>query len=244
MFLYEARRLQWPLDQTLSVMAGCVLGGALGAVLGSALFSGWAELPARVQALSWDGRTVVGGLGGGFVGVELAKKWVGFRGSTGPAFALAVPLGHALGRIGCLCAGCCFGTVTDVPWALHYPAGSVPHVVQMAQGLVTATSALPLPVHPAPIYDIAWSLGLLALLWRLRDWPWRVPGSSFRLYLLGFALGRVLLEFLRGDALQPESFPLKPVQVVLLAVVCRTGWALYRDEVRAARLASAPGSRK
>ena len=217
-FLWRAKHLGWPLDQCLGIVTGCALGGLIGASLGTVLFGGWAEVLTRIAHFALTGKSIVTGILGGFAGVEIAKRVVGFRGSTGPAFALAVPLGHAIGRLGCLCAGCCFGTPTALPWGIVYPPGAPAHHA--------------LAVHPVPLYEFTWDLLVFALLWRLRDAPWRHPGSSFRLYLLLFAVGRCVLEFVRGDSPAAGVWLLKPVQALLLLVILRQVWMLRQAEGR------------
>ncbi len=89
----------------------------LGAVLGAYLF----ELPADL--LGWappidghaylGGRTVLGGLLGGWAAVELEKRRIGHLAPTGDRFALPLAIGLGVGRIGCVLAGCCRGRPLD-----------------------------------------------------------------------------------------------------------------------------------
>src|SRR5690606_24252142 len=55
------------------------------------------------------GKSITGALPGGWAGVEITKRFVGYRGITGDRFALLLPVPLALGRFGCLDAGCCRG---------------------------------------------------------------------------------------------------------------------------------------
>lgn len=48
--------------------------------------------------------------------------------------APGVVLGVALGRIGCFLNGCCYGGLSDVPWAVQFPAGSPAYVDQAQRG--------------------------------------------------------------------------------------------------------------
>jgi hypothetical protein len=59
---------------------------------------------------------VTGALVGGVLGVEAVKSMVGLRAGTGDLFALTVPLALALGRIGCIAAGCCPGIECEPAW--------------------------------------------------------------------------------------------------------------------------------
>ncbi|MDO4586280.1 MAG: prolipoprotein diacylglyceryl transferase [Planctomycetia bacterium] len=49
-------------------------------------------------------------------------------------FAPGLMLGIAIGRIGCLMNGCCFGSVCDLPWAIQFPTESPAHFYQMEHG--------------------------------------------------------------------------------------------------------------
>ncbi len=104
--------------------------------------------------------------------------------------APSLALGHAIGRIGCLLAGCCWGSSCDLPWAITYTSP-----------VAAANLGTPLhqALHPFPIYAALANLGLyavLAALYRRRPAPGRVFGT----YLVLYGVGRFLLEWTRGDA--------------------------------------------
>lgn len=92
------------------------LAGLCGGVLGAKL-SEWVLLHSQILLTQpqlfldprMGGRTVVGGVLAGWLCVEIAKKQLGIRRSTGDSFALALPLGETIGRIGCWFNGCCYG---------------------------------------------------------------------------------------------------------------------------------------
>lgn len=95
------------------------IGALLGAVIGAHLFElpadllGWtAPVPGHVGA-PFLGRTVLGGLLGGWIGVEIAKLTLGYRGATGDRFAAPLAISLTLGRLGCVVAGCCPGEPID-----------------------------------------------------------------------------------------------------------------------------------
>ena len=237
-FYRAARREGMSAEVALSIMAGCALGATLGATLMSALFVPWHELPARLaEGSAFIGRTVIGGIAGGIVGVELCKKLVGHARSTGAAFALAIPPGHAIGRVGCLLQGCCYGTPTSLPWGVRYPALSFAHASHVARGVLPSTAVSSLSVHPAPLYELAFDLCLWCLLLAARP-RLRAEGSLFRLYLTSYAAFRLLAEFVRGDSAPPSGFFLKPVQVLLLLAMLAYGLRLRASE-RAASVRAA-----
>ncbi|MCU0234677.1 MAG: prolipoprotein diacylglyceryl transferase, partial [Thermoanaerobaculales bacterium] len=64
--------------------------------------------------------------------------------------APSLALGHAIGRVGCLLAGCCWGARCDLPWALTYTSPVA------AQRLGTP---LHVPLHPYPVYEAIFNLG-------------------------------------------------------------------------------------
>jgi len=100
----------------------------------------------------------------------------------------AVALGHAITRVGCLCAGCCYGTPAwNLPWAVTYshPASSSAY-----RGV---------PVHPTPIYDAMANLAILALLLSLRQ-RGVFRGTLVWVYLSTYGCARFVIEFCRGDA--------------------------------------------
>lgn len=99
---------------------GGLAGAFVGAKISYLLAEGWLHTgdPQR-WALWLSGKSVMGALPGGWIGVELAKKLMGYRKPTGDRFALILPIPLILGRLGCLHAGCCLGIVC--PWG-DWPA--------------------------------------------------------------------------------------------------------------------------
>jgi phosphatidylglycerol:prolipoprotein diacylglycerol transferase len=240
-FYKEFKRLAWPLETMLFVMAGCMFGAAIGSVIFSLLFLDWHEIGPRLRATEFVGRTVIGGIIGGYVGVELTKWRLGYKHSTGDAFAVAIPIGHVFGRIGCLLGGCCFGTLTDSALGVTYPPGSPAFLAHAHAGLIDSTAAASLAVHPAPLYDGLFDLLLFAVLWSLRD-RFLVRGQLFRIYLAAYAGARFILEFWRGDFGFPDAGGPKPVQVLLLLAAIYYSvkvWWTERKAQQALEVASA-----
>jgi prolipoprotein diacylglyceryltransferase len=194
----------WPGYQW--VLVGALLGAIVGAKLGMLMFEPTLRLD-RMLSLDFTGKTVVGGLIGGYIGVELAKKLVGIKQSTGDAFAVAIPLAQAVGRVGCLLNGCCYGTPLEGPLA-----------VDLAD----------VGRHPTQIYESVLLLVLSGWLWSIRHKP-RPAGHLFRRYLVGYALIRFGLEFVRGDPAVHWG-ALSVVQVVCLAAAAVFTGLIVRGE--------------
>ena len=155
-----------------------VLSGIVGAKLAEAVAEGW---PFRtpwwtVFNPELSGRSILGGVIAGWLGLELAKRTYRIKRSTGDLFALALPAGEAVGRIGCFFNGCCYGRVCDLPWAV-WQHGAWRHPAQLYSAAVSATI-----------------FAIVATVRYRRDPP---DGALFRLYLLLFGVGRFTLEFVR-----------------------------------------------
>jgi len=102
---------------------------------------------------------------------------------------LVAATADGVGRWGCFFSGCCWGTPTDLPWAVTFP----PIARRIHAGLPDV------PLHPTQIYLSLNSLailGLLMLAYRRK----RFHGQILCLYVLLYAVTRFLLEQVRGDA--------------------------------------------
>lgn len=104
------------------------------------------------------------------------------------AAAPAVALGQAIGRIGCLSAGCCWGEQCSRPWAITFTDPRAGANVGVPIGV---------PLHPTQIYEAVGLFVLVGLL--LWFGKGRVPGRTFSLYLIGAAVLRFVVEIFRGD---------------------------------------------
>ncbi|PRQ07611.1 prolipoprotein diacylglyceryl transferase [Enhygromyxa salina] len=107
-------------------------------------------------------------------------------------FDLGAPmlaLAHAFGRIGCLCAGCCYGAVHEGALALHYPEGS------------PAFAAGGVGRYPIPLIESAIELSLFMFLMSLRLKK-RFHGQVMLTYVMIYPAARFVLEMFRGDAVR------------------------------------------
>jgi len=126
--------------------------------------------------------------------------------------ALGVPLGHSIGRIGCLMAGCCYGRPTDLPWAVTFtdPQTLGPRGV---------------PVHPTQLYEsLLYLLVFGFILWLRKRKSFQ--GELFGTYLLLAGLARFAVEFFRGDPRGPAVVAGMPVTQVTALVTALVGAVL------------------
>ena len=109
-------------------------------------------------------------------------------------------LGLAFGRVGCLLNGCCFGDRCELPWGLHFPAGSVPWGVLVERGFLGPDSPATYALHPTQVYSAITALGLCLLT--AAYFPRRpYNGAVLILGMVLYAVKRTVVEFLRGDEL-------------------------------------------
>jgi prolipoprotein diacylglyceryltransferase len=162
-----------------------VVGCLLGAILGSKL-AVWLEYPHLVRQhwgsplLIFTGQSIVGGLTGGVVGVEIAKRIAGIHRATGDHFVLPLLIGISIGRIGCFLAGLhddTYGLPTSLPWGVDFGDG--------------------VPRHPTQLYEIGFVAAFGAVLLRLRARLSAEPGLWFKLFLVGYLMWRLLIDFLK-----------------------------------------------
>jgi phosphatidylglycerol---prolipoprotein diacylglyceryl transferase len=98
--------------RVLFIYAAGLAGAFAGAKLAFLLAEAWLHVDDPDRWLIWlSGKSLMGALPGGWLGVEIAKRSVGYRKPTGDRFAMLLPVPLILGRIGCLSAGCCGGTL-------------------------------------------------------------------------------------------------------------------------------------
>ena len=112
--------------------------------------------------------------------------------------APAAALGVALGRVGCFLNGCCYGDICDLPWAVRFPAETLPWIDQVRGGLIPSGALRTLPIHPTQLYSALDGLILCALL--LAYFPLRRrDGEVMALLIVTYPVTRFLIERLRDD---------------------------------------------
>lgn len=135
----------------------------------------------------WNGGLV---FFGGFLGAAAAllvyfsrkklDKW-----QMADIIAPGLALGHAVGRIGCLFAGCCYGRSCDLPFAIRF---SDPH----------SLAPIDVLLHPTQVYSMISNLVIFAvLIWMSKRKKFN--GMIFLSYMMIYSVFRSIIEFFRGD---------------------------------------------
>jgi len=175
---------------------------------------------------------------GAVIGILMAMATFGSRLAPDISFAdlvdeAAPALGTAMvvQRIGCFLNGCCFGTVSTVPWAVQFPSSSLAWVFHIHNGLLPPDALASLPVHPLELYlGLASLAGTIFSLWYGSRKTY--PGQVMLLYLAIDNGGKAIFESLRFSyvrSLQLASLGLS-VGAILILIFKAIG-------VRAERLA-------
>jgi len=184
-------------DLSVWLFAGGLLGArALFVVQHPELVRQWSDV-----VKFWQGGIVFYGcILGGLTGSLLywVRRPFPFR-ATADAVAPALALGIALGRVGCFFNGCCYGSVSNRPWAVRFPARTLPWVRHVEAGLIPPSSLRSLPVHPKQLYAALAGAALLGLL--LAYYPRRRrDGEVMVLLMVTYPITRFVIEFFRGDS--------------------------------------------
>jgi prolipoprotein diacylglyceryltransferase len=146
-----------------------------------------------------------------------------------------IPLGVALAfaRLGCFMAGCDYGKVSSLPWAVRFPAGSPAWRDHVHAGLVPADRAESLPVHPTQLYEALLGLAIVAIAILVAR-RLRKDGQLFLVAAATYSLGRLLIiEPLRGDAGRGIHAGLSSGQIFSLLVLATIGARLVVAKRRA-----------
>jgi len=164
---------------------------------------GYVQNPAEILMLQHGGLSLFGGLIlGSIAGIIYMKRKKLSAYKALDVLAPYIALGQAIGRIGCLLNGCCYGK--PAVWGIWFPAHQAVLV-------------------PTQIYSSLPLLGIFMILRVLQDRPHIVEGEIFFTYLLLYSLKRFFIEFWRGDTIAVipglTLFQVFSIALFLLAVI-------------------------
>ena len=169
-------------NNRLSIIIGAIFGALLFSRLFAFLENPFVHASQGTLALL-NNKTIMGGLFGGLLGVELVKKYIGEKQSSGDLFTLPIILGIIIGRIGCFLAG----------------------VKEFTYGKVTASFigmdlGDGLQRHPIALYEVLFLVMLFYIIWRLSKSPDRFSsGTYFKIFMVSYFSFRFLIEFMKPN---------------------------------------------
>ena len=220
--IVRARKAGLDSQKMLDLGVALVIAALVGAKLLLLLvnFNYFRSNPGEILVLARSGGVFYGGL----IGATLVAFWYIKRHrlplwTTCDMFAPGIALGHVIGRLGCLMAGCCYGLPTSVPWAVTF-----------TDAFAAANVGTPLnqPLHPTQLYEAGAELLILVFLLTTERKGRTFPGRTFWSYMFLYAVSRFIIEFYRGDerglvmglsTSQFISLILAPLSLIMLAVL-------------------------
>jgi phosphatidylglycerol:prolipoprotein diacylglycerol transferase len=224
----QARRAGLDAARITDMAVWVLIAGLIGAKLLMVLVD-WRYFtsnPRQLLSIFQSGGVFYGGLLGGV----LVAWWYARRHQlpgwqTADVLAPGVMLGQAIGRIGCFCAGCCWGKFTTLPWAVTFTD------VFAARQVGTPMDT---PLHPSQLYESAAAFLIFAFL------LWLAPRKSFHgqvvlSYVALYSSVRFALEFLRGDPDRGAWFGGVVSTSQIIAVVLLLAAAVVLPRVRRAQ---------
>jgi phosphatidylglycerol:prolipoprotein diacylglycerol transferase len=193
-------RRQYYLLQAITLL-GAVIGAKLSVVFGD---NHWPWVPVSDwHAVFWSGRSITGALILGFLFAELAKPMMAYKMPPNDRFAALLPFTIAIGRIGCLTAGCCRGLPCDAWFGMAGPGG--------------------IPRYPIALFEMVFqiTIGLAFVLMVKRGFFF---GRLFSIYLMAYGTFRFATEFIRDT---PKFFHGFSGYQVLSLVMIALGAAFF-----------------
>lgn len=148
-----------------------------------------------------------GGMVGGLIGTFTASRLTGISPRKYYTSVIPfIPVGHAIGRIGCFLAGCCYGKPSSLPIAVCFP--------HSMSGVSPDIAVIPIQLIEA-FGDLAIAVYLFAKYGNRADGDNALPE-----YVALYAIMRFLLEFWRGDSIRGDFGPFSTSQWISILLVC------------------------
>jgi len=158
----------------------------------------WARIIGGEGLTAWG--AVLGASLGIWIYCKLAKIKIGYLFDL---LAPAIIMAQAIGRIGCLLNGCCYGVATTLPWGLEY---TNPQSLGFGAGVT----------HPTVVYEIIFNVLAFVVLLKLRG-KFKPEGSLYLIYLSLYSAWRLGIDFLRDGT--PFLFGLHQAQVISIVIL-------------------------
>ena len=214
----EAVRLGQEPDKIMDLCFWCLIA----AIVGSRFFyiftvpDTFLKDPMEIFRIWKGGLVFYGGfIGALLTGIVFFKKYKMPVWITLDIMAPSIAIGHALGRIGCFFAGCCYGRECDLPWAIvfNHPDSLAPKGILM---------------HPTQLYSSLSNFGIFLFLLILRKYK-RFDGQVFWVYVFIYGIMRSIIETFRADFRGGEFLNLFSISQIIgisfsLTALFMLGW--------------------
>lgn len=189
-----------------------LIGAIFGALIGSRLVGGLEDPVALAASKNmllyfYQNKTILGGLLGGLFGVELMKKVIGEKTSSGDLFTYPLILAMIIGRIGCFSMGVyeeTYGNPSSLPFAMN-----------LGDGIAR---------HPVCLYEIFFLVLLWIVLKRYQIKYQPANGTIFRIFMISYLLFRFFLDLIKPH--YSFSIGLSTIQIT-----CIAGLAWYAPHI-------------
>ena len=220
--VFQCKLYKYPLSEALLTACIAFAGGLAGAIVLRPImklpdviinWERYSKVPLG-EFLSWFIGELVfyGGLIGGTVAVIIYCRY--FKMSVtriADIFAPALPVGHALGRVGCLFAGCCYGIEVSPshPFAIIYPVRT--------DGFDIVAAPAGVPLLATPLIEAAGNM-IIAAVVLLFQRKHKVSGRGLAVYGILYSIQRFILEFYRGDLVRGVYYGISTSQIISIII--------------------------
>ena len=198
--VYLCKRVGRPFESIGNLLIALMVSGVVGSRIAYVIEHWHAEFASRPMDVI---RVDQGGLmfyGGLILATVVFACWCMFKRenplAVGDLLCVAIPVGHAFGRIGCFFYGCCYGKQSASALAVSFPRGSPAWYEQLNLGQISSMAKESLTVLPTQLFEAAANALLFAVLFAFYR---RFRGGTTALYLIGYAVIRFSMEYVRGD---------------------------------------------
>jgi phosphatidylglycerol:prolipoprotein diacylglycerol transferase len=219
-----ARRRGLDAEKITNLTVYCALAGLLGAKLLMFVFD-WRYFMANPREFFSLSTLMAAGVYQGGLALAILTAFLYTRQQklpwleTADVFAPGVALGHAIGRLGCFAAGCCWGRECTLPWAVTFRNPEAHELTVVPLGV---------PLHPSQLYELVTEVIVFAFLYKGIGKPHRT-GQIIGLYLVLSSIARFGIEFTRYHA-QPPIGGLSLTQWIAVPIAVAGTWLLINGK--------------
>lgn len=183
----------------LSIILGAIIGAFLGSRIVGLMESPFFEFSLQYLIALFNTKTIMGGLFGGLLGVEIAKFIIGEKQSSGDLFTFPIILGIFIGRIGCFLSG-----INEFTYGIE---------TQFFTGINLGDGVMR---HPIALYELLFLFGLFLFLILLKKHVKLENGYLFQYFMILYFGFRFIIEFIKPNTF----FILGLSSIQWLCIIC------------------------